>query len=590
MAKRKENLEHLADILCARHIRISVPDGAVRDRLAEVRSEGTYPAQLVERDIHCIAVVGAGASAPLLERGDDLAKKLEIKFGRDEAELDRLKLVNNLKRNALETRLIALSRSPDAARLVRDTISDNYRVRHPTLLGYELLAHLLKHRFLDAIVSFNFDELLDQSLDDELDRGEYTTVVSERDCSDIEADPNAADYVPLYVKLHGTASEPDSLRFTPDSYYSIPQGISRVVQELLHTEHCVIVTIGAGLSSFDFQRLLRIPRELDVFNLSRKTVHPRVSDKIARERKISKQERKLASERARDERYPWLHECNAWKYDCDQLMQALCGTLEQAARKSELPANSSGIASGQLVQFRAVRRHEAVATLLGSDAIHSDWPKTKEWTDKGLLDYARNRTILELAFAGAKARGLLSLVPLVDDRPARYYELYRRRSRRGLSAEDWAALCSAAGLEESAEVPDILLSHESVRAIITPSGPSLTPNKEEQTKFETRSLHEFDPGKLAELVLRRVKNNWTTKSLPFSQRHLRNCRPNPRLSCTCKTIVCAQRPSSDPPRCPPPRRCRPTPGSSSRTYIPMTISMSARRPGTGCYASQCAQC
>jgi hypothetical protein len=505
--KREENLKGLATLLIARHIAISVPDKDVRDRLAEAQPSGTYDAALVEREMHCIAVVGAGASSPLLQRGDELAKSLEKDFGRDKAELDRLKLVNNLKRKALETRLIALSRTPEGAKRVRDTISEKYNVSHPTLLGYELLAHLLKHRFLDAIISFNFDELLDQSLDDELEQSEYIKVVSERDCNGLMADPSAPEYVPLYIKLHGTASEPESLRFTPDSYYSIPEKVSKVVEDLLHTDHCVIANIGSGLASFDFQRLLRIPQTLDVYNLSRTRVKARVSEKIDRERGVKKTQRNAAKQNPRDEHYGWLHECNAKQLKCNRLMHELTNALAEAAESSRLSASGKTGAAGQLVKFRSVGRHKAVAKLLGADAMHARWADTPGWVETDLLEYVRRRTILELAFAGAKASGLLSLVPLANDRPARYYELYRRRALNSKSAENWTELCSAAGLIESEEVPDILLSHKSLRKPTAAGDRAPGLVGQPPSKSETRLLHEFDPEKLARHVLMRVKND-----------------------------------------------------------------------------------
>jgi hypothetical protein len=506
-AKREENLQRLATLLIARHIAISVPDKDVRDRIAEAQPAGTYDAALVEREMHCIAVVGAGASSPLLQRGDKLAKNLEKDFGRDKAELDRLKLVNNLKRKALETRLIALSRTPEGAKRVRDTISEKYNVNHPTLLGYELLAHLLKHRFLDAIISFNFDELLDQSLDDELEQSEYIKVVSERDCAELLADPSAPEYVPLYIKLHGTASEPESLRFTPDSYYSIPEKVSKVVEELLHTDHCVIANLGSGLASFDFQRLLRIPQNLDVYNLSHTRVKTRVSDKIDRERGVTRKQRRHAKKSPRDEYYGWLHECNARQSKCNRLMRELTDSVARGAASSRLSADGPTGTTGQLVKFRGVGRHKAVAKLLGADAMHARWAETPEWVETDLLEYARRRTILELAFAGAKASGLLSLVPLAHDRPARYYELYRRRASNNKSTETWTELCSAAGLIESEEVPDILLSHKSLRMPTKPGGGAPGLAGQPPSKSETRLLHAFDPEKLARHVLMRVKND-----------------------------------------------------------------------------------
>jgi hypothetical protein len=101
IARRAANMETLADRLIARHIRIAVPDSTLRDRLV---SEGgaRYQVNSVEREMRCIAVVGAGASASVLMRSDDLADELEAEFERDEAELERLRLVNNLEKVTFE--------------------------------------------------------------------------------------------------------------------------------------------------------------------------------------------------------------------------------------------------------------------------------------------------------------------------------------------------------------------------------------------------------------------------------------------------------------------------------------------------------
>ena len=507
------NLEMLADMLIARHVRIAIPDGPVRDCLADELRTDVREFDLVERDMHCIAVVGAGASSPLMQRGGELADELEARFERDKVELDRLKLVYNLDPKEFETRLIALSKNPDAAREVRRTISDKYNVQHPTLLGYELLAHLLKHRFLDAIVSFNFDELLDRSLDDELDASEFERVVSERNCHGLQTDPSAADYVPLYVKLHGTASEPDSLRFTADSYYTIPQRISGVVQDLLRAEHCVVVNIGSGLATFDLQHLLRIPQSLDVFNLSATPVEPSVIKEIrkVREGKSTREGKPTAD-------HDWLHECNESSGGrrlkiaepsnaCGELLKRLIGVLTERIEHPD-ESDPTNPTNPSILQFRSVRRHETVAELLGPDTIHREWTATPGWPERELTEYARRRTILELALTAAKARGLLSLVPLVFDRPARYYDDYRRRAKD--RAEDWSALCSAAGLVESEDIPDILLSHKDLRMQeqeqVQKSAASGNEEQPEIETSETRTLHKFDPSKLAAHVLARVRN------------------------------------------------------------------------------------
>ncbi|HEY2141267.1 MAG TPA: SIR2 family protein [Solirubrobacteraceae bacterium] len=484
-----EVYSQLANALIARHIRVSAQNSEVRDWLAEQEIDH-YPIDLVESRMRCIIVVGAGASAPLLARGDDLATRLEGVFGRDTVELERLKLVNNLDPDAFETRLIAISKTPDAARQVKSMIAQEYNVHQPTLLAYELIAHLLKHRFVDAIVSFNFDELLDRSLDDELAATEYRRIVSERDCKDVQPNADATDYVPLYVKLHGTASEPDSLRFTPESYYTLPAEMVNIVQDLLHVDRCVIVNVGSGLASFDFQRLLGIPRNLHVYDLSFADIDPNVQVKIDEERRRSNGN-PAPGDDGPERTFDWLHKCANRRDECNEHLKNLCSVLDDEAREIVSPV-------GQLVRFRSVRRHEVVARLLGPGSHSGHHIATGRWTQQDEIDYLRKRAILELSFAGAKARGLISLVPLARDRPARYYELYKHRmDGHGMS---WTSLCSAAGLIDSDTIPDVLESVPHLRS------PPPMPAEYTEEDDPTHRLHEFSPEALAHHVVRRIKN------------------------------------------------------------------------------------
>ena len=262
-------LAELADQLIVRHLRVSIPAEDVRLEL----QQGRRRELLLQQKLRCVAVVGAGASATLHARGDELADDLErdFSFPKDkdrEAELFRLQRVYKLDPKDFETRLAALSRTPEVTQRVRKEIANRYGYRHPTILGYELLAHLLKHRFLDAIISFNFDELLDQSLDDELGPTGYRRLVSDRDSTGAVKDPDDPDYLPLYIKLHGTASEPDSLRFTRESYYTLPRNMTDAVETLFDSDRCVVVNVGSAMTGLDLHRLLRVPKDLKVYDLS----------------------------------------------------------------------------------------------------------------------------------------------------------------------------------------------------------------------------------------------------------------------------------------------------------------------------------
>jgi hypothetical protein len=467
-AAADDNLDALAELLIARHLRLSIQDYGKRLAIAEMYDD--FPTKVVERGSRCVAIVGAGASAPLLPRAEALATALEAEFGRDETELERLELVFGLKKDAFETRLVALSRTEEAERKVRQRIAESYQWRHPTVLGYELLAHLLKHRFIDGIVSLNFDELLDQSLADELGEGEYETVISERDCSKVLRDPDTGRYQPLYVKLHGTASEPDSLRFRPEAYYALPPQMLKLASELLGGESCVVLNLGFGLGSFDVQRLLALPRRLEIFNLSFQPLADTAVERILADRQRVRTRPELPAE--------VIRECSGTQKTCDQLMGSL---VEKVAARAE---------ASDFLSFRSVERHHAVCRILGPDPElppEQQLPRTREQS----AEYFRRRTILELALSGAKARGLLSLGPLALDRPAHYFERYRMR--RTTQGSEWSALCRAAGLVEARELPDVLVSD-----------PRLRRNRSSDAALETEVLHEFEPQRLAAQVMSNV--------------------------------------------------------------------------------------
>lgn len=168
-----------------------------------------------------IVVVGAGASnaACNLPLGKSLANSvMEAVLARGipkwliEAELDRLEHANGLQRNEFETLLLAAGRFAPAAVLAE--LCDKCDFEHYPSLTYEILAHFMKHGLLDAIVNFNFDELLDHAIDEELGSEQYTRIVRDGDWArklrvHEGNDPWRFD-LPLYIKPHGTVSDPAS--------------------------------------------------------------------------------------------------------------------------------------------------------------------------------------------------------------------------------------------------------------------------------------------------------------------------------------------------------------------------------------------
>ncbi len=466
----------------------------------------------MEQRVRCIAVVGAGASAPLLGRGNELVKDLEREFAAEEElreeESYRLQRVYGLDPEDFETRIAALSRTPEITRHVREAISKRYVARHPTILGYELLAHLLKHRFLDAIVSFNFDELLDQSLDDELGQNAYRRLVSDRDCPGVVTNPDAPDYLPLYIKLHGTATEPDSLRLTREAYYKLSQQLMEVVGELFESQTTIVLNLGSAMTGFDLQRLLRIPERLEIFDLSLTPLEKPVQKAIRSERRAARPDSFHPDE---DREKPDfflpaedLAEKKNEQWSCDEWLKQLTNAMGRRSGKGpkkQIDPNSLA----RLVDFRPVDRHEAVADVLGPAATLSRWLKDPEKHRAEYADYLRKRTIVELALSGAKARGLAQLSWLAIDRSGSYFELYRREGRTS-ELESWGSLRMASGLDENTSLPDVVESH-----------PNLCESGARPTLDQgTWALREFIPDLLAKQVMTSVGRHGAAVKNRFS--------------------------------------------------------------------------
>lgn len=459
---RTESLEALANALLNRHLQESWPESR-QSAPSWFKGEGPDGH---EDSLRTVAVVGAGASYPMESIADELASDLEKELDSDshdrEVELDRLENVYGLDRKNFETRLTAICRTPEAERKVRERISERYRHRHPSLLTYELLAHLLHHRFLDAIISFNFDELLDQAIDDELGPNEYRRVVTERDC-----DPVVPTSIPLYIKMHGTASEPDSLRFTRERYYWTPKSIIELVEKQFEVEDLVVMNVGFRMTNFDFQYLLRKPTQLRIYNFDPKRLQPQVEKEIKRQRVMERERQKVPRPEIYDEasvaNFPARGKVDG-EFLPNLLKKDVINALKERCKSKDTPAS-----------WRSTARHEALVEILK----HS-----QTGTASQKAAYLRRRTILEFAFAAARGRGVLSIGSMVDDRCGRYFDLYRQSTGE---VDSWQMLCRAGGLSESEKWPDTyeVLKHLRKRRMST---------KEEKN---IHLLRPADAGKLA---------------------------------------------------------------------------------------------
>ena len=446
---------------------------AQRDQFNQACDYLLLDANVVHRPARIVFIVGAGASnaACGLPTGPEAAKRLKDGFKGKvddtliQNEIHRLAIEYRLRESDFETVLLALSKFDQSH--VLGELRYVFGRRHHTWIGYEILAHLLKHRFIDAIVNFNFDELLDQAIDDELGENGYYRIVSDGDCPMdiqdwIDKDRSRFAY-PVYVKPHGTASHKSSMRFTRASYTLIPEDLIRILERLFTADGkpvCIVV-IGHRMQSLELNELLSRASEdqLECFFIADHTPDLRLrEDQPLRARH---QMHLIGIQGTRD--------LSFW-------MKALWDTVEQQFKPDARP--------------RSIERHSFLARVF-SDVVQlgpSRDPQRhlRERDDADRLDrYLRDRIYIEIALAVAKAKGFVSLEDLAKTRVGRYYRLYRSKRASASKIKSLGAFCTDLGLVQYGYSRDTICLPTSARV---DSENRLKRPTLEQTEFEQAAI------------------------------------------------------------------------------------------------------
>ena len=384
MAKSNEenNLSNIvyevSSCLVVNHLRSSFEPSEWNEFVESIDSD-----DLVDRRV--VGVVGSGASnsagLPLTTKALDILKEDSLMSHRVlDAELDRLSQTYKLDKQAFETHLRALSTSAFEAQNLRDNLQKMYGYRFMPVLGYEILAHMLKHRFLDAIINFNFDELLDQSIDDELNNGEYHHILSDGDCPDDMSLRNEKNRRPYYIKPHGTASHKSTLRFTREDYYGLPFDIQRVLRYLLTDKPVVLIIIGFGMQSLEFNRILEgVKHESKMFHINLR--NPAKKFRIGG---FEKNDLLKVSE----------------NNDISQILRRIWEQTTSIFNKEYRP--------------REITRHKLISETF-----------FREIKENNNESYLKGRTVIELCLSVAKGKGLVTMSQLSNDRSGKYFELYK---------------------------------------------------------------------------------------------------------------------------------------------------------------------
>jgi hypothetical protein len=320
-------------------------------------------------------------------------------------------------RKDFETQLAILSEifSPNN---VAEALASLYELRYAPHIVFELIAHMLRHRFLDAVINFNFDELLDVAVSEEIGESHYNRVLSDGDARPLdEIMVRNRLKIPLYIKPHGTVGHRSTMRFTKDQYFRLPRAMYEFMRDIVGGHHresgarrpgygyrpyrTNLISVGFGMASLDLIRMIRQeieenPKRADEFAIFHLNTRDWARRRIAQiERETGVEQQYLVAV----EDFGGLEET--------------VRTLWEMVRTRFSP----------LYQPRGIARHELVHQLFhgrSSDQPHGR--RIPEADDTYLLA----RLCAEVVLALAKGNGRVDLSHAVNDRIGIYFNLLSR--------------------------------------------------------------------------------------------------------------------------------------------------------------------
>jgi hypothetical protein len=319
---------------------------------------------------------------------------------------------------------------------IREEIQRLFNVRHAPCFTYEIIAHLFKHGFIDIIVNFNFDELLDQAIEEEMGIGNYHTIISDGQCKDLdEIMVDGRLKIPVYVKPHGTASHKSTLRFTKEHYFDLPQDIYDLLRELfsgkvnnnkekvqeVNFDDCItrvnILSVGFNLDSIEFNHILEkhLPDNSRLFAAIYKIPPEIFSNENMAKKCTTNGYRNIID-------FSLLEEQNVIEPELPFSAKLFLDLFER------IQSNFEGI-----YKPRGIMRHELVHKLFYDPTRRLRIPNEDfDKAHKALIkahsnsSFFKEKVIFEFALALARGREIIEIKELMNDRLGLSYELYRK--------------------------------------------------------------------------------------------------------------------------------------------------------------------
>jgi hypothetical protein len=422
-----------------------------------------------------IMIIGAGASHDSFKAmplGKDLTNEMDEEYiqkikglhfldEKYKEEQEAVKLTTGSNDINFENYLYILSKLFLSQPELRKNIKEITGIRYAPSLFNEIVAHMLKHSFLDIVINYNFEETLDQAIEDEIGKANYHEIISDGHCiktEDITRDGRLT--TPLYVKPHGTNSHKSTLRFTNNHYLELPFDIKEMLKTLFdgilnekskkRIEKINLFVVGFAMESFELNNILKSCFETEksqytIYDIN----HEPLSEKpekfeafqktfdvvLTPEGNMPFQEYEFPNTKHRY--VPIKTNPEGFDNSKESITSDLAEFFSVIWRKTHDMFTDE-------FKPRSIAKHEIVNYLLYDDILKNGGNTTDErvknrqdlkkkyddFTSPETRDYFLDRAIIEVAIAFTRNKGMVDLVELLKGKPGKYHALYLKSDKK----------------------------------------------------------------------------------------------------------------------------------------------------------------
>lgn len=181
-----------------------------------------------------------------------------------------------------------------------EAIQENKDKCNQIQLGYELIAHLFKHDIIDHIFNFNFDGLLDDTLENEMTlRPERIPFTTSYQYSTNKKNSKGKYHVKKVLNIHGHIDVPTSIRISKKEVDFLREELYQSINECFtdpyfDRESVVILSIGYSWSDLGIINFIKHKKEVEaLFKYDRKANNKLYNDYYQSKRALKKEDKQL---------------------------------------------------------------------------------------------------------------------------------------------------------------------------------------------------------------------------------------------------------------------------------------------------------